>query len=185
MINLSECKFGDILRTRDGGKVLFVCKNQPFNIFPSECDYEPDDKFICILELDESRFEWMTYDIRGRNIDVRVPKTRPENEIVGKWTIHSNTEEYTFGNKFKTSGGEMVVFIAKLRADSSNDSGIKFAFIMPNEDTFALLLLEENDLHDKNNPNSIVGKWEDEGEYIGPQEIDKENMEECINGKSE
>ena len=33
---------------------------------------------------------------------------------------------------------------------------------MPNGDTFALLLLEENDLHDKNNPNSIVGKWEDE-----------------------
>ena len=162
MINLNECKFGDILRTRDGGKVLFVCKNQSFNIFPSECDYEPDDKFICILELDESRFEWMTYDIYGRNIDVRVPKTRPEKEIVGKWTGHSNTEEYTFGNKFKTSEGEMVVFIAKLRADSFTDSEIKFAFVMPNGDTFALLLLEENDLHDKNNPNSIVGKWEDE-----------------------
>lgn len=178
MINLSKYKFGDILRTRDGGKVLFVCKNQPFNIFPSECDYEPDDKFICILELDESRFEWMTYDIYGRNVDVRVPKTRPENEIIGKWTRHSDTEEYTFGNKFKTFGGEMVVFITKL-------SEIKFAFIMSHGDTFALLLLEENDLHDKNNPNSIVGKWEDEGEYIGQQEVDKENMEECINGKSE
>ena len=162
MVNLNECKFGDILLTRNGGKILFVCKNQPLNIYPFECDYEPADEFLCILELDESRFEWMTYDIYGRNIDVRVPKTRPENEIVGKLTRHSNTEEYTFGNKFKTSGGEMVVFIAKLRADSSNDSGIKFAFIMPNEDTFALLLLEENDLHDKNNPNSIVGKWEDE-----------------------
>ena len=162
MINLSECKFGDILRTRDGGKILFVCKNQPLNVFPFECDYEIDDGFICISELDESSFEWMTYDIYGRNIDVRVPKTRPENEIVGKWTIHSNTEEYTFGNKFKTSGGEMAVFIAKLRADSLTDSEIKFAFVMPNGDTFALLLLEENDLHDKNNPNSIVGKSEDE-----------------------
>ena len=162
MLNLSECKFGDMLRTRDGGNVLFVCKNQLLNIFPFECDYESADEFICILELDESRFEYMTYDICGRNIDVRVPKTRPENEIVGKWTGHSNTEEYTFGNKFKTSGGEMVVFVAKLRADSSNDSGIKFAFIMPNEDTFALLILDENDLHDKNNPNSIVGVWEDE-----------------------
>ena len=162
MLNLSECKFGDMLLTRDGGKILFVCKSQPLNIFPFECDYESADEFICILELDESRFEYMTYDICGRNIDVRVPKTRPENEIVGKLTRHSNTEEYTFGNKFKTSGGEMVVFVAKLRADSSNDSGIKFAFIMPNEDTFALLILDENDLHDKNNPNSIVGVWEDE-----------------------
>ena len=140
---------------------MFVCKSQPMNIFPFECDYEPADEFTCILELDESRFEWMTYDICGRNIDVRVPKTRPEKEIVGKWTRHSNTEEYTFGNKFKTSAGEMVVFIAKLRADSFTDSKIKFAFVMPNEGTFALLLLGENDLHDKNNPNSIVGKWED------------------------
>ena len=162
MINLSKYKFGDILRTRDGGKVLFVCKNQSFNIFPSECDYEPDDKFICILELDESRFEWMTYDIYGRNVDVRVPKTCPENEIIGKWTRHSDTEEYTFGNKFKTRRGEMAVFIAKSRANSPTECEIKFNFIMPYGDAFALLLLEENDLHDKNNPNSIVGKWEDE-----------------------
>lgn len=161
MINLNECKFGDILRTRDGGKILFVCKSQPLHVFPFECDYESDDRFICILELDESRLEWMTYDIYGRNIDVRVPKTRPEKEIVGKWTRHYDTEEYTFGNKFKTSGGEMAVFIDKHRVDSFTDSEIKFAFIMPNEDTFALLLLGENDLHDKNNPNSIVGKWED------------------------
>ena len=161
MVNLNECKFGDILLTKEGGKILFVCKSQPLNVFPFECDYESDDRFICILELGESRFEWMTYDIYGRNIDVRVPKTRPEKEIVGKWTRHSNTEEYTFGNKFKTSAGEMVVFIAKLRADSFTDSKIKFAFVMPSEDKFALLLLEENDLHDKNNPNSIVGKWED------------------------
>ena len=55
----------------------------------------------------------------------------------------------------------MVVFIAKLRADSFTDSEIKFAFVMQHGDTFALLLLEENDLHDKNNQNSIVGKWED------------------------
>ena len=162
MVYLSECKFGDMLLTRGGRKILFVCKSQPLNIYPFGCNYEPADEFICILELDESRFESMTYDIYGRNIDVRVPKTRPENEIVGKWTRHSNTEEYTFGNKFKTSAGEMVVFIAKLRADSFTDSKIKFAFVMPSEDTFALLLLEENDLHDKNNPNSIVGKWEDE-----------------------
>ena len=162
MLNLSECKFGDMLLTRDGGKILFVCKSQPLNIYPFECDYESADEFICIKELNEGRFEYITYDICGRNIDVRVPKTRPENEIVGKLTSHSDTEEYTFGNKFKTSGGEMVVFVAKLRADSSNDSGIKFAFIMPNEDTFALLILDENDLHDKNNPNSIVGVWEDE-----------------------
>ena len=162
MINLSECKFGDMLRTRDGGNVLFVCKNQLLNVFPFECDYESADEFICILELDESSFEWMTYDIYGRNIDGRVPKTRPENEIVGKWTSHSDTEEYTFGNKFKTSGGEMVVFIAKHIVDSFTDSEIKFAFIMPHGDTFALLILDENDLHDKNNPNSIVGVWEDE-----------------------
>ena len=162
MVKLSECKFGDILLTRDRGKILFVCKSQPLNIYPFECDYEPADEFLCISELDEGRFEWMTYDIYGRNYDVRVPKTRPEKEIVGKLTRHSNTEEYTFGNKFKTSGGEMAVFIDKHRVDSFTDSEIKFAFIMPNEDTFALLLLEENDLHDKNNPNSIVGKWEDE-----------------------
>ena len=116
MVNLSECKFGDILLTRDGGKILFVCKSQPINVFPFECDYEPADEFICISELDESRFEWMTYDICGRNIDVRVPKTRPEKEIVGKWTRHYDTEEYTFGNKFKTSGGEaagqLAIYIA-------------------------------------------------------------------------
>ena len=159
---MSECKFGDMLRTRDGGKILFVCKNQPLNVFPFECDYEIDDRFICISELDESSFEWMTYDIYGRNIDVRVPKTRRENEIVGKWTGQSNTEEYTVGSKVKTSGGEMVVFIAKHIVDSFTDSEIKFAFIMPHGDTFALLILDENDLHDKNNPNSIVGVWEDE-----------------------
>ena len=162
MINLNECKFGDILLTRDGGKILFVCKSQPLNIYPFGCNYEPADEFICIQELNEGRFEWMTYDICGRNIDVRVPKTRPEKEIIGKWTRHYDTEEYTFGNKFKTSGGEMAVFIDKHRVDSFTDSEIKFAFVMPNEDTFALLLLGENDLHDKNNPNSIVGKWEEE-----------------------
>ena len=161
MINLNECKFGDILLTRDGGKILFVCKNQPLNIYPFGCNYEPADEFICIKELNEGRFEYMTYDICGRNIDVRVPKTRPENEIVGKWTRHSDTEEYTFGNKFKTHGGEMAVFIAKSIANSSTECEIKFNFIMPYGDAFALLLLEENDLHDKNNPNSIVGKWED------------------------
>lgn len=104
----------------------------------------------------------MTYDIYGRNYDVRVHKTRPEKEIVGKWTRHSNTEEYIFGNKFKTSGGEMVVFIDKHRVDSFTDSEIKFAFIMPHGDTFALLFLKEKDLQDKNNQNSIVGVWEDE-----------------------
>ena len=162
MVKLNECKFGDILLTRDGGKILFVCKSQPLNIFPFECDYEPDDEFICISELNERSYKWMTYDIYGRNIDLKVPKIRPENEIVGKWTRHSNTEEYTFGNKFKTSGGEMAVFITKQRVDSFTDSEIKFVFVMPHGDTFALLLLKENDLHDKNNPNSIVGQWEDE-----------------------
>lgn len=162
MVKLSECKFGDILLTRDGRKILFVCKSQPLNVFPfEELDYEPDDEFICISESDKG-IVYMTYDIRGHNHNAIRTKTFPENEIVGKWARHSNTEEYTFGNKFKTSGGEMVVFVAKLGADSSNDSEIKFAFVMPHGDTFALLLLEEKDLHDKNNPNSIVGKWQDE-----------------------
>lgn len=162
MVNLSECKFGDILLTRDGRKILFVCKSQPLNVFPfEELDYEPDDEFVCISESDKG-FVYMTYDIRGHNHNATRTKTRPENEIVGKWTRHSNTEEYTFGNKFKTSGGEMVVFIDKHRVDSFTDSEIKFAFIMPHGDAFAVLILGENDLHDKNNPNSIVGRWEDE-----------------------
>lgn len=162
MINLNECKFGDKLRTESGKMVLFICKQHPVDFYPFSKDDNAIETFTCISESDNGGFVCMDYVSDGRIFGVRVPKICPENEIVGKWARHSNTEEYTFGNKFKTSGGEMVVFVAKLRADSSNDSEIKFAFVMPYGDTFALLLLEENDLHDKNNPNSIVGKWEDE-----------------------
>ena len=161
MINLSECKFGDILLTRDGRKILFVCKSQPLNVFPfEELDYEPDDKFVCISESDKG-FVYMTYDIYGRNYNAAIPKTYHENEIIGEWQEFNNTNEYIFGNKFKTYKGEMTVFIAKLN-NSFTENVLKYAFVMPYNNTFALLLLEENDLHDKNNPNSIVGKWEDE-----------------------
>lgn len=159
-MNLNECKFGDRLRTKSGKMVLFICKSQPINVYPFELDYESDDEFICISESDKG-FVYMTYDIRGHNHNATRTKTFPENEIIGKWVGHSNTEEYIFGNKFKTTGGEMAVFIAKLKDDSFTENVLKYAFVMPYNSTFALLLLEENDLHDKNNPNSIIGKWED------------------------
>lgn len=160
MVNLSKCKFGDILLTRDGGKILFVCKSQPLNIFPFERDYEPDDEFICISESDKG-IVYMTYDIRGYNHNATRTKTFPENEIVGKWQKSDNTDDFAFGNKFKTNEGKMSVFIAKL-SNSFTENVLKYAFVMPYNKSFALLLLEENDLHDKNNPNSIVGKWEGE-----------------------
>lgn len=161
MINLNECKFGDKLRTKSGKMVLFICKSQPINVFPfEELDYEPDDKFVCISELDEG-VKYMTYDIYGRNYNAAIPKTYPENEIVGKWQESDNTDGYAFGNKFKTNEGKMAVFIAKLKDESFTENVLKYAFVMPYNNTFALLLLEENDLHDKNNPNSIIGKWED------------------------
>lgn len=159
-MNLNECKFGDRLRTKSGKMVLFICKSQPINVYPFELDYESDDEFICISESDKG-FVYMTYDIRGHNHNATRTKTFPGNEIVGKWAGHSNTEEYIIGNKFKTTGGEMAVFIAKLN-NSFTENVLKYAFVMPYNNTFALLFLEENDLHDKNNPNSIIGKWEDE-----------------------
>lgn len=158
-MNLNECKFGDKLRTKSGKMVLFICKQQPINVYPFELDYEPDDEFICISESDKG-FVYMTYDIYGRNYNAAIPKTYHENKIIGEWQEFNNTNEYIFGNKFKTYKGEMAVFIAKL-SNSFTENVLKYAFVMPYNNTFALLLLEENDLHDKNNPNSIIGKWED------------------------
>ena len=161
MINLNECKFGDKLRTESGKMVLFVCKSQPISVYPFELDYEPDDEFICFSESDKG-FVYMTYDIYGRNYNAAIPKTYHGNEIIGGWEESNNTNEYIFGNKFKTVGGEMAMFIAKLKDNSFTENILKYAFVMPYNNSFALLLLEEKDLHDKNNPNSIVGKWEDE-----------------------
>ena len=158
-MNLNECKFGDKLRTKSGKMALFICKQQPINVYPFELDYEPDDEFICISESDKG-FVYMTYDIYGRNYNAAIPKTYHENKIIGEWQEFNNTNEYIFGNKFKTYKGEMAVFIAKL-SNSFTENVLKYAFVMPYNNTFALLLLEENDLHDKNNPNSIIGKWED------------------------
>lgn len=160
MIDLKQCKFGDRLRTKSGIMVLFICKSQPINVYPFELDYEPDDEFICISESDKW-FVYMTYDISGCNHNAMRTKTFPENEIIGEWQEFNNTNEYIFGNKFKTNKGEMAVFIAKL-SNSFTDNVLKYAFVMPYDNTFALLLLEENELHDKNNPDSIIGKWEDE-----------------------
>lgn len=160
MVNLNDCKFGDRLRTESGKMVLFICKSQPISVFPFELDYEPDDEFFCISESDKG-FVYMTYDISGRNHNAIRTKTFPENEIIGEWQESDNTEEYIFGNKFKTNNGEMAVFIAK-QSNSFTENVLKYAFLIPYNNTFALLLLEENDLHDKNNPNSIIGKWEDE-----------------------
>ena len=161
MINLNECKFGDRLRTVSGKMVLFICKSQPINVFPFELDYEPDDEFLCISETDKG-FVYMNYDIRGCNHNAMRTKTFPENEIIGEWKEFNNTNEYIFGNKFKTNNGEMAVFIAKLKDNSFTENVLKYAFVMPYNNTFSLLLLEENDLHDKNNPNSIAGIWEGE-----------------------
>lgn len=158
-MNLNECKFGDKLRTKSGKMVLFICKQQPINVYPFELDYEPDDEFICISESDKG-FVYMTYDIYGRNYNAAISKTYHENKIIGEWQEFNDTNEYIFGNKFKTYKGEMAVFIAKL-SNSFTENVLKYAFVMPYNNTFALLLLEENDLHDKNNPNSIIGKWED------------------------
>ena len=161
MVNLSECKFGDRLRTESGKMVLFICKQQPVNFYPFSKDDNAIETFTCISESDNGGFVYMDYVSDGRNFDVRVPKICPENEIVGKWQKSDNTDDFAFGNKFKTNEGKMSVFIAKL-SNSFTENVLKYAFVMPYNNSFALLLLEENDLHDKNNPNSIVGKWEDE-----------------------
>lgn len=161
MVNLNECKFGDKLRTENGKMVLFICKQQPVNFYPFSKDDNAIETFTCISESDNGGFVYMDYVSDGRNFDVRVPKMCPENEIVGLWEERNNTDEYIFGNKFITNKGEMSVFIAKL-SNSFTENVLKYAFVMPYNNSFALLLLEEKDLHDKNNPNSIVGKWEDE-----------------------
>ena len=161
MINLNECKFGDKLRTESGKMVLFICKQQPVNFYPFSKDDNAIETFTCISESDNGGFVYMDYVSDGRNFDVRVPKICPENEIVGLWEERNNTDEYIFGNKFITNEGKMSVFIAKL-SNSFTENVLKYAFVMPYNNSFALLLLEEKDLHDKNNPNSIVGKWEDE-----------------------
>lgn len=137
MVNMSECKFGDKLRTESGKMVLFICKSQPINVYPFELDYEPDDEFICISESDKG-FVYMTYDISGCNHNEIRTKTYPENEIVGKWQEPDNTDGYAFGNKFKTNEGEMTVFIAKLN-NSFTENVLKYAFVMPYNNTFALL----------------------------------------------
>lgn len=160
MINLNECKFGDKLRTESGKMVLFICKQQPADFYPFSKDDNAIETFTCISESDNGGFVYMDYVSDGRNFDVRVPKICPENEIVGLWEERNNTDEYIFGNKFITNKGEMSVFIAKL-SNSFTENVLKYAFVMPYNNSFALLLLEEKDLHDKNNPNSIVGKWED------------------------
>ena len=67
MINLSECKFGDRLRTRSGKMAVFLHKS--FVI-------------ICAIEYDEWSHLEMRFWANGKRYDDNEPS---EFDIVGKW----------------------------------------------------------------------------------------------------
>ena len=72
MLNLSECKFGDRLKTRDGRMALFL----------GECFEFVQEGFVCAIKGGENSFNTMLYrrdgkvfdDVFGNNYD-----------IIGKW----------------------------------------------------------------------------------------------------
>ena len=96
-----------------------------------------------------------------------------------------NLSECKFGDKLKTRDGRMALFLQRSNV-------VKYAFSCAIESGSAICMPlyyihGRRCFHSEHEHTEldIVGKWEDEGEYIGQQEINIANKEECINGKSE
>ena len=70
MVNLSECKFGDRLRTRDGRMAVFLHKSISPNVY------------ICVIENTERSHIEMKFRENGMRYYDNEPS---EFDIVGKW----------------------------------------------------------------------------------------------------
>lgn len=71
MINLSECKFGDKLKTRDGRMAVFLE------------GYEFVQGFACAIKGEENSFSTMFYRPDGK---VFYSAFGNKYDIIGKWT---------------------------------------------------------------------------------------------------
>ena len=71
MVNLSECKFGDKLKTRDGRMAVFLGKG-----------YEFVQGFACAIKGEENSFYTMFYRQDGKVFDGAFGN---KYDIIGKW----------------------------------------------------------------------------------------------------
>ena len=72
MVYLSECKFGDKLKTRDGRMALFL----------GECFEFVQEGFICAIKGEENSFYTMIYRPDGK---VFYSAFGNNYDIIGKW----------------------------------------------------------------------------------------------------
>ena len=72
MINLSECKFGDKLKIRDGRMALFLGK----------CFEFVQEGFVCAIKGEENSFYTMIYRQDGKVFDSAFGNNY---DIIGKW----------------------------------------------------------------------------------------------------
>ena len=72
MVNLSECKFGDRLKTRDGRMALFL----------GECFEFVQEGFVCAIKGEENSFYTMFYRQDGKVFDGAFGN---KYDIIGKW----------------------------------------------------------------------------------------------------
>ena len=72
MVKLSECKFGDNLKTRDGRMALFL----------GECFEFVQEGFVCAIKGEENGFSIMFYRRDGK---VFYSAFGNKYDIIGKW----------------------------------------------------------------------------------------------------
>ena len=72
MVNLSECKFGDRLKTRDGRMALFL----------GECFEFAQEGFVCAIKGEENSFYTMVYRQDGKVFDGAFGN---KYDIIGEW----------------------------------------------------------------------------------------------------
>ena len=72
MVNLSECKFGDRLKTRDGRMALFL----------GECFEFVQEGFVCAIKGEENSFSTMFYRQDGKVFHNAFGYNY---DIIGKW----------------------------------------------------------------------------------------------------
>ena len=72
MINLSECKFGDKLKTRDRRMALFL----------GECFEFAQEGFVCAIKGEENSSYTMIYGQDGKVFDGAFGN---KYDIIGKW----------------------------------------------------------------------------------------------------
>lgn len=72
MINLSDCKFGDKLKTRDGRMAVFL----------GECFEFLQEGFVCAIEDQKHSYFTMLYRKDGK---VSYSSIDEDYDIIGKW----------------------------------------------------------------------------------------------------